>query len=103
MKYKIVIIIIRLAMSMTEKRIDPRNLIYLLATSKYPIKLRTLDTLYVEGGNKLKVIDWVYTTSSGYLTLKHNRRVMRHSDTLKAFFFEALNFPISPPLIDLDV
>ena len=86
-----------------EEKIDCRYLIYLLATSKYPIKLRTLNTLYLDFGDKYKINDWIYTTGNGYLTVKRNRRILRRSEIFRNFLLESMNSPISLPFIDLCV
>ena len=90
-------------MLIKENEIDSRNIIYLLATSKYPVKLHIADTLYVDLFPRIKVKDWIYTTPNDYLTIKRNKRVMRHLETLKAFLISCLNISESLPFFDLDV
>ncbi len=75
---------------MAEKNVDTRKLLHLLAISKYPVKLKALDTLYIEPSPVLKVKSWVHTNPAGYLTVKRNQQILKHTETIKAFILQCL-------------
>jgi len=82
---------------------DSHKLLYLLATSRYPLKLKVLDTLYIQATPILKVKSWVYTTQNGYLTLHRSTRIRKHSETIKEFILQCLDSPISNSCFISDV
>ena len=77
---------------MEKKRsFDQRRIIHTLAISKFPVKLRVIDTLFLDTSDGLKIKSWIYTNRAGYLTVKRQQRLAKHGEVIKKFILKSAN------------
>jgi len=74
-------------MSLSEKSLDPKAIIYLLATSSVPIKMKVLDTLYFTTQPKFLVKGWIHTTQDDYIEFRWSEKSIADIEIIKAFAF----------------